>query len=384
MDSNRNTALHSACLAGRQLIVADLCELGAHLHEKNRDLMTPLQLAVVDEAQGNGEIVRMLVERGCDIDAKCWDVTPLMAAAAGGHYWALEVLLELGADPMIQNGYYFMAMDYARDQDTAELLHDFMRGFLLPDEGLLKRQAESRTRRKQYGSIPGISPEMDDKGPRLYQSNRVLPLPAAFEALQLPSEWVEGFKASGEHFAEIRRAWRQVVLNHHPDRLSKELSNEEQAKHTAIFTKAMDAFEAIDTFYARHHAPPTPQLADEWAAAPTGTASGGGSMEAPPAAAPATPPAAASAVNVSQGEEAKDGAGSRDATARAARPLLFKRRVRIKGLQAKPEYNGRVGLAKLFDRTAQRYGVELEGDQAGTLKVKEANLELVDDHIEIA
>ncbi len=54
--------------------------------------MSPLQLSVVDEAQGNGEVVRMLVEAGCDIDAKCWDITPLMAAASGGHHWALEVL----------------------------------------------------------------------------------------------------------------------------------------------------------------------------------------------------------------------------------------------------------------------------------------------------
>ena len=91
-----------ACLSGRQLIVRDLLESGALLHEKNRDLMTPLQLSVVDEAQGNGNIVRMLVEAGCPIDNLCWDVSPLMSAAAGGHYWAVETLLELGADPMIQ------------------------------------------------------------------------------------------------------------------------------------------------------------------------------------------------------------------------------------------------------------------------------------------
>ena len=51
--------------------------------EKNRDLMLPLNLACVDEAQGNGEVVRMLVEAGGDIDGKCWDVTPLMAACSG-------------------------------------------------------------------------------------------------------------------------------------------------------------------------------------------------------------------------------------------------------------------------------------------------------------
>ena len=44
-------------------------------------------------------------------------------------------------------------------------------------------------------------------------------------------------------------------------------------------------------------------------------------------------------------------------------------------IKAKPEHNGAVGRATMFDREAQRYAVELEGGGA-TLKVKEANLEL--------
>ena len=57
-----------AALAGRQLIVQELVrEAGVGLpllHEKNRDLMSPLQLACVDEAQGNGEVVRVRVRVG--------------------------------------------------------------------------------------------------------------------------------------------------------------------------------------------------------------------------------------------------------------------------------------------------------------------------------
>ena len=85
------------------------------LHEKNRDLMSPLQLACVDEAQGNGEVVRLLVEAAADINALCWDVSPLCAAAAGGHHWAGRTLLELGADVHAINGYAMGALDYARD-----------------------------------------------------------------------------------------------------------------------------------------------------------------------------------------------------------------------------------------------------------------------------
>lgn len=386
MDSNRDTALHIACLAGRQLIVSDLVHMGALIHEKNRDLMSPLQLSVVDEAQGNGEVVRMLVEAGCEIDAKCWDITPLMAAASGGHHWALEVLLELGADTMIRNGYEMMAMDYARDTATAEIVYDFMRGFFLPDEGMLKRQAASREARKRNTmNPPAMSHETEDKGPRIHQAARAMPLHLAFEVLNLPAEWLAAFKASGEHFADIRRKWRQIVLVHHPDRLPSTLTDEAKAEHTAIFTKAMGAFEAIDIFYAKKHAGPTPQLADEWAAAPTGDAPAPPRTAAPSDPAPATTsaPAAAPRAAGSEAKTAKELEAARAATARAARPLLFKRRVRIFGLQAKPEYNGRIGLARVFDRTAKRYGVELEGS-GGTLKVKETNLELADPEEEAA
>lgn len=61
----------------------------------------------------------MLVEAGAEMDAKCWDITPLMSAAAGGHYWAVQTLLELGAETNIGNGYQMMALDYARDQASS-------------------------------------------------------------------------------------------------------------------------------------------------------------------------------------------------------------------------------------------------------------------------
>ena len=393
MDSNRDTAMHIACLAGRQLIVSDLLALGANIHEKNRDLMAPLNLSCVDEAQGNGEIVRQLVEAGAEIDGKCWDVTPLMAAASGGHHWALEVLLELGADTMIRNGYEMMAMDYARDQDTSEIIHDFMRGFFLPDAAMLKRQEASREARKRNEAMGmGMhgAPDTEDKGPRIFQAKRLMALDAAFAALQIDAEWLPGFKLSGEHFADIRRKWRQVVLVHHPDRLPANLTAEAQQEHTAMYVEAMAAFEAIDSFYAKRHAPEVTQIADEWTANPTGEANAVSAAKAREAAAAATAtghPTGGAATGVAKpppsapptkDKTAAELRAAREATTRAARPLLFKRRVRIHGLQAKPEFNGRIGVAKVFDRTAKRYGVELEGE-GGTLKVKETNLELVED-----
>ena len=68
--------------------------------------------------------------------------------------------------------------------------------------------------------------------------------------------------------------------------------------------------------------------------------------------------------------------GAAAATARAARPMLLKQRVEVHGLQARPEFNGRVGIATAFDRNAGRYAVDIGGGNK-PLKVREANLRLL-------
>ena len=377
MDSNRDTAIHIACLAGRQLIVRDLIEMGALIHEKNRDLMSPLQLAVVDEAQGNGEVVRMLIEAGCNIDAKCWDITPLMAAASGGHHWALEVLLEIGADTMVRNGYEMMALDYARDQATAEVIYDFMRGFFLPDQGMLKRQEASRqARRKNTMNPPGMGRETEDKPPRAFQAIRVMSLDSAFRALNLPLKWLPSFKADGTHFAEIRRKWRQMVLDHHPDRLPSTLTAEAQAEHTAVFTMAMAAFEAIDAFYTKMQSNSIGKEDAKSAASEHSSNHVPHSGSAPAVGCgPQHLSHASSTLPSGKCQESECG-DLPAAQARAARPLLYKQRVCIVGLQARQEYNGRTGIAKMYDRNSERYGVELD-EGGGSLKVRERHLQLV-------
>ena len=446
MDSNRDTAIHISAMAGRSIVVRDLLELGALVNEKvrhshrhpvaipivtpctvaypphplhrheaealpaacaqNRDLMLPLNLAVVEEAQGNGEVVRMIIEHGADIDSKCWDVTPLMAAAAGGHYWAIETLLELGADVNIRNGYEMMPLDYARDVDTSELLYDVMRGFYLPSPKDVKEQAAwKERRRKNMSSVPPMPgmPGYEKKEPRMYQARRRLPLPAAFAALELDDKWLQPFKETGAHYKTIRFKWRSAVLKFHPDRQPANMSDEALAANTAEYMKAIAAFESIDEYYTSH-------FAEKPAAAGEGTSprEATGAAGAPAAAEPTvdlsdaahsgfqdldspSPPAAA------EGKDAAAAAGSdadkgpskfaASATARASRPLLLKQRVRVHGLMAKPEYNGRTGRAVQFDRTALRYAVELDalgpeeegGEDTGgeKLKVREGNLKLL-------
>eukprot|EP00966_Prymnesium_polylepis_P176861 4095697-Prymnesium_polylepis.1 len=58
---------------------------------------------------------------------------------------------------------------------------------------------------------------------------------------------------------------------------------------------------------------------------------------------------------------------------RPAPPLLHDR-VRIDGLSARPELNGRRGTARSFDEKTGRYVVELEGVDAKKLSVRPSQL----------
>jgi len=279
VDNNRDSALTIAALAGRQLIVRELLRGPAArlLREKNRDLMTPLQMACVDEAQGNGEVARLLVEAGAPVDEACWDVSPLMAAAAGGHHWVTQTLLELGADVHRTNGLHLAALDYARDETTAAILCDYLEERLLPDEQLLRRAREARHHHhhhhhhRQRGQAARATGEEEDRGPRLFQSLRTMPLEEAFAHL-LPDGGAEGlaeFRARGAHVAALRQSWRTLVLRNHPDKLGHlELGEQETQRRAAAFANAMGAFEAIDAFYADHHAPPAPEAARDAGATP--------------------------------------------------------------------------------------------------------------------
>ena len=414
MDSNRDMAIHIAALAGRQLIVRDLLELGACIHEKNRDLMLPLNLACVDEAQGNGEVIRMLVEAGADIDAKCWDITPIMAAANGGHHWAIESLLELGADINIRNGYEMMALDYARDQDTAQLLYDVMRGFLLPDPKTVAEQEASRKRRQAnartfggfnfdgIGAMPDVGPAgAKDKGPRLFQAHRKMPLSQAFHELGISQDWLPSFRESGEHYSKIRYAWRQAVLNSHPDRQPSSLTEAEAATRTADYMRVMAAFETVDAFHAVHHAKPVEQAwrkgghqaaGGDSRGGGEGGGGGGAARDISGAASFSAKPSvsacshgeensacSAAKISLASGEAPVELASksAKNAVSRARlAPLFLHERVELVDLQARPELNGKRGKVTRFDRGKQRYAVEMD-NRAGSLQVRVTNLKLL-------
>ena len=72
-----------------------------------------------------------MVERGADVDAFCWDKTPLMLACLNQHAELVEELINLGADPMLRDGELRMAVDHCKHPATAEFLWGLMEGKFL-------------------------------------------------------------------------------------------------------------------------------------------------------------------------------------------------------------------------------------------------------------
>jgi len=236
-DAFKNTPLMDAALHGRSLVVKELLRSAAEVVSRNADCMSVLHLSVVNEGAGNGEVVEELVRAAADPDAMCWQTSPLMVAAESGHLWALRVLLDLGADPWRRNAASFTALDYARDHETAQLLLDVMQGDCLSNE-------PARWARP-----------FKDAGARrahLHRGCRQVTLEDAFATLEVPFEWLPAFRDTGEYFGEIRKIWRSVILQRHPDK-QPELEEEEAAVWTAKFQDAIAAFETIEKHMPAHN-----------------------------------------------------------------------------------------------------------------------------------
>jgi len=237
LDKNRNTPIMDAALLGRSMIVQELIQNGADVISKNADCMNALQLACVNEGAGNGEVIEDLVKAGADVAIMCWQVTPLMAAADSGHSWALQMLIDLGADPWQQNSSGFTALDYARDMESAQMLYDLMQGDRLSDKPAPRFDTKK------------LFKDAEERRAKLHRAVKELPLEAAFAELEVPSDWLSTFKESGEHFNEIRKAWRRICLRCHPDKQPEDLEDEAVAEWTAKFQTAVAAFESVERHF---------------------------------------------------------------------------------------------------------------------------------------
>lgn len=225
LDDELNTPISLAAFCGRSLVLEALLDAAPFdvLNEKNKHLMTPLQLACCDDGSGSPAVARLLVEHGADVNGRCWDKTPLMAAASGDFYELCQTLVEdLGADPMLRNGEFMMAADYCRTQDVAELFGTYM------DQNLLG-----------YKNAPRVDkPKLPPRQPRL----NVKDLATALTILGL----------SELNLDDARRAWRRLVLVYHPDKRPPDfdfLSEDEQTAWNTKFHDIQQAYEIIEAHY---------------------------------------------------------------------------------------------------------------------------------------
>ena len=120
--SDRYPILSYAALNGKEDIVRLLVERGADVNaEGPRSKMggTPIFFAV---GGGNLNILRFLISKGADVNRPTvGNATPLMAAAMSGNAAAVKILLAAGADPLARTGKGDTALTLAKKKDQAEV-----------------------------------------------------------------------------------------------------------------------------------------------------------------------------------------------------------------------------------------------------------------------
>jgi hypothetical protein len=115
--NNGNSALMIAAYKGNQTAVQVLLKKGAAINQPG---WTPLHYAA---AGGKDDIVRLLLDKGAEIDARSPNhTTPLMIAAYEGHYSTAKLLLDRGADVTLTNVSGLTTIDYAKHFDRRDII----------------------------------------------------------------------------------------------------------------------------------------------------------------------------------------------------------------------------------------------------------------------
>lgn len=239
LDDDLDTPVGLAAQYGRSLVLDALLGQGGALvvNEKNKHLMTPLQLACCEDGVGSPEVARLLVSAGADVNATCWDKTPLMAASAANRIELVQTLVEeLGADVFLRNGEGMMAADYCRTSELAELFSLYMERTCLPGP---------KTTPMSTSRAPPVRPCI----------NLNTSLSAAFAQLELDPDVASRFAKDGiTGLALARRKWRELVLRYHPDKHPPDFMtkpSEERAEWLVKFHDTQRAFGLIESRAAR-------------------------------------------------------------------------------------------------------------------------------------
>lgn len=136
------TALQVACLTGSIDIVRLLVEKGADVNAPGGEFGTAIQAAYRSVNWSRAvEIVHLLLENGADVSAQSGTLgSPLLAASRHGHLEVVQLLLEKGTDISVMHG-----ADYSYSKQMRRLLRDH--GAKIPSEEEYIRREEEFARR---------------------------------------------------------------------------------------------------------------------------------------------------------------------------------------------------------------------------------------------
>lgn len=114
---NGDTALMIAAFKANMPAVQALLAKGAAV---NKSGWTALHYAA---ASGDSEIVKILVQKGAELDAPSPNkTTPMMMAARGGFIYSVKVLSDAGADASLKNDVGMTAIDFARENGSTDIV----------------------------------------------------------------------------------------------------------------------------------------------------------------------------------------------------------------------------------------------------------------------
>jgi ankyrin repeat protein len=100
----RMTPLHSSAFYGDLQMVQELLKYNANISAKDINGRTPLSNALERSTPNGASIVRLLLERGVDVNGHLrWGSTPLHHAVTFGNLEVARVLLEYGANVQAEN-----------------------------------------------------------------------------------------------------------------------------------------------------------------------------------------------------------------------------------------------------------------------------------------
>lgn len=117
--------LHQAAVRGTRESVRETIGEGFDVNEADADGLTPLHMASINK---NYDSAKALLEAGAHVDTQDkWGNTPLWRAVFGkdGTVQLIELLIEHGADPTIENGSGNSPMGLARRLQKSDYLSVF-------------------------------------------------------------------------------------------------------------------------------------------------------------------------------------------------------------------------------------------------------------------